>query len=61
VPSDCGSPGGDCGAWIAFTQLIGSPSREHFADHPETANRWAGRLQDVSGWNIWSWRTKFFA
>jgi hypothetical protein len=42
-------------------QLIGSSSTVHFADHSETMNRWAGRLQDAFGSNMWSSRTKFFA
>jgi hypothetical protein len=37
-----------------LTQLIGSPRREHFADHSETANRCSGRLHEVLGWNMWS-------
>ena len=33
----------------------------HFADQPETRYRCAGRLQDVSDWNMWSCRTKLRA
>ena len=57
----CGSPGGEPGACTASTQLIGSPFIEHFADQPETMNRCAGRLQERSGSNMWSWSTKCFA
>ena len=30
----------------------------HDADQPETMARWAGRLQDATGSNMWSCRTK---
>jgi hypothetical protein len=56
-----GSPGGEPGACSALTQLIGLPRCEHFADQPETMKRWDGRLHDVSGWNKWSWSTKWRA
>jgi hypothetical protein len=46
---------------MAFWQLEGSPLREHLADQPETRNRCDGKLHDVSGWNMWSCRTKFLA
>ena len=31
----------------------------HLADQADTRNRWAGRLQEASGSNIWSCSTKF--
>jgi len=33
----------------------------HRADHSDTMKRWAGRLQDALGSNMWSWSTKFWA
>ena len=33
----------------------------HAADHADTMKRWAGRLQEASGSNIWSCSTKFLA
>jgi hypothetical protein len=56
----CGSCGGASGFSTAFTQLDAARVRQR-ADHSETMNRWAGRLQEVSGWNMWSWSTKFRA
>ena len=38
-------------------QLNGSAAVMHSADHSETRNRWAGRLHDAFGSNMWSWRT----
>ena len=38
------------GSWLAQS-----------ADHSETVNRWAGRLQDEFGSNMWSCSTKCFA
>jgi hypothetical protein len=49
------------GFWSAFVQLIGSFLIVQRADHSETMKRWAGRLQDAFGSNMWSWRTKFLA
>ena len=49
----------DCAS--AFTHEFGSLCRAQVADHSETMNRWAGRLHDAFGSNMWSWSTKSWA
>ena len=61
MPGFAFSLGGLDGAWSAFTQLIATPRLLQLADHPETRKRCAGRLHELFGSNMWSWRTKLRA
>ena len=45
----------------ALRQVAGLPVTRQSADHSETRNRCAGRLQEEFGSNMWSWSTKSFA
>ena len=45
------------GFWTSPWHEDGSIGFVQNADHSETMYRWAGRLQESLGSNIWSWST----